>query len=167
MPIRWRARTQALKAGNTVVTGDDLYRALGDPVLDAAVREQLTRGVDALRASGATVVLLTSPSVDAGRRDGVSPPTPLPESDPARTDRWNQIVREVAASRDGVGVVDLHSFIDGRGEDDRRLRPDGIHLTWDTANEVAEWLGPEVARVAGQLRTTAPAATGGAGSTPP
>ncbi len=27
VPIRWRARTQALKAGNTVVNGDDLYRA--------------------------------------------------------------------------------------------------------------------------------------------
>jgi len=157
------------EVADTQIPGDEPFRSLGDPVLDTAVRGQLTGGVDALRASGATVVLLTGPYIEAGRREGAAPPAPLPESDPARTDRWNQIVREVAASRDGVGVVDLNAYVSRRGADDRRLRPDGIHFTWDTANEVAEWLGPEIARVGNELRSPATTSTssGGHARTPP
>ncbi|MEZ5144346.1 MAG: acyltransferase family protein [Acidimicrobiales bacterium] len=141
------------EVADTQLPGDDVYRSLGDPVLDDAVRRQLARGVDALLDAGAgKVLLLTSPYIDSNRRNGVSPPTPFPESDRARMDRWNQIVREVADERSRVGIVDLAAYQNGLPDEvDRRLRPDGVHLTWDTANEVATWLGPEIARVAGTL----------------
>jgi hypothetical protein len=45
-----------------------------------------------------------------------------------------------------VGVIDVASYLDGN-PDERRLRPDGVHLTQATATEVAAWLGPEIRAV--------------------
>jgi peptidoglycan/LPS O-acetylase OafA/YrhL len=137
------------EVADTTVPGDDVFRSLGDPVLDAEVRRQLTRGVDALLAGGSDVILLTSPSIEQKRSEGRPPPTPYAETDPARMRRFNEIVREVAASRERVAVVDYGAYIDGLSDaEDLRLRPDGVHLTWDTANEVADWLGPAVVQAA-------------------
>ncbi|MFN8035467.1 MAG: acyltransferase family protein [Acidimicrobiia bacterium] len=131
--------------------GDARFRAIGDPAVDAALVAKLGEAVDTLLANGARrVVLVTSPPIESGRVDGQSPPSPFPESDPARMARWNAIQREVAASRRHVGVVDLAAYLGGR-TDDHRLRPDGVHFTNDTALEITGWLGPRIARSARTL----------------
>jgi len=131
--------------------GESRWRVIGDPAVDAKLTTTLTEAVDTLFASGARkVVLVSSPVFDSGRVDGRSPPKPFPESDPSRIARWNAIEREVAATRPHVGVVDFAAYMATRG-DDRRLRPDGVHLTYDTAREMADWLAPEILRVARTL----------------
>ena len=111
----------------------------------------MTAAVDTLFASGACkVVLVTSPTFDSGAVDGRSPPKPFPESDPSRIARRNAHRSEVAATRPHVGVLDFAAYMATR-TDDRRLRPDGVHFTYDTAREIADWLAPEILRVARTL----------------
>jgi hypothetical protein len=64
--------------------------------------------------------------------------------------RFREMIAEVAAAHENVGVVDLASYVDGR-RDDHKLRPDGVHFTRDTTDTVAEWLGPEIERVMRRL----------------
>ncbi len=137
------------EVAETQVPGEKGYRVIGDQVLDDAIRAKLIEAVGVLRASGARVVLLTSPDIDTGRANGRSPKNKPPETDPKRMARFNQILREVAASRDGVTVIDLNGWIKAQGDADYRIRPDGVHYTWDGGGAVAEWLGAEMARSIG------------------
>jgi hypothetical protein len=90
-------------------------------------------------------VWLTTPPL-AFHRDDPEPPEEIdpPDAD-ERVDRLNQLIEEVAATRDGVGVVDLGGWFEAlpSGEDER-LRPDGVHTTFDSSSEVAGWLGPQI-----------------------
>jgi hypothetical protein len=88
------------------------------------------------------VAVLNPPDIEVGRVDGRSPPDPLPESDPARMDRFRSLLAEVVGGYDDVEVVDLAGWLDDR--DERALRPDGVHFTDTSALEVADWLGPEL-----------------------
>ncbi|MCB1004821.1 MAG: SGNH/GDSL hydrolase family protein, partial [Acidimicrobiales bacterium] len=128
---------------------------IDDPVLYDEMQRRLAETVDEITARGIAVVLVLSPPIEAGRVDGVSPSQAQPESDPARMALWNQLLEEIAASRPTVTTVDLAGYVASR-TDDARLRPDGIHFTDETALEVAEWLGPEVARVLAELGIQTP-----------
>lgn len=132
---------------DVTLPGTNTPTSFGDPAYDAAERAALAHGVDVLLEHSPAVLMLTSPYVERGRVDGRSPERQVAMSDPQRMDRWNAIIREVAARNPTrVGVVEYARYIAKRAADDARLRPDGIHLTWDTATEVATWLGPEVSR---------------------
>jgi hypothetical protein len=126
--------------------GDDTWRSPGDPAYDAFLRGELEAATDAFLAEGVPVVWLTTPYLDVGRLMQPPPAEPFPESDPARVDLLNETIRSVAASREGVSVVDLGAYLDGLPDaEDQRLRPDGVHLERDSAEEVAhDWLGREV-----------------------
>ena len=123
--------------------GDPVWRHLGDPVVDDAYRERFLVGVDDLLAGGAKrIVWLTSPVLHIGRGDVNL--ANLPENDPSRVRRYNELVREVAALRPEVTVLDYGALVDGWDDDtDAARRPDGIHLTDRAAAAlVEEWLGP-------------------------
>jgi hypothetical protein len=126
--------------------GEDVWRSPGDPLYDAFLRGELEEATDAFLAEGLRVVWLTTPYLDIGRRMQPPPAEPFPESDPARVDLLNDTIRAIAASRDGVAVVDLGAHLDALpAAEDERLRPDGVHLERDAAEEVAaDWLGPAV-----------------------
>src|SRR5690606_34015749 len=127
--------------------GDDTWRSPGDPVFDAHLRREIAAATDAFLREGLPVVWLTTPELDVGRHLRPRPPAPFPESDPARVAILNGMIREIAAAREGVAVVDLGAHIDALPEaEDVRLRPDGVHLERDAAEEVAAgWLGPAIA----------------------
>jgi lysophospholipase L1-like esterase len=145
----WDVRPHQLEPGGPfLVVGED-------PELDAALGRQLAEGVDVLLEEVPVVVLVASPDVTFGRVAGRDPGRASPDADPARMARFRALLDEVAASRDRVAVVDLHGHLAGR-DDDRRLRPDGVHFTEATAEEVAGWLGPELARLHDRLRPDAP-----------
>ena len=129
-----------------LLSGDDTWRSPGDPVYDAHLRSEIAAATDAFLAEGLPVVWLTTPYLDIGKLMQPPPPEPFPESDPARVDRLNSIIREVAAEREGVAVVDLGGYLDDLPDgEDERLRPDGVHLERDSAEEVAgEWLSAAI-----------------------
>lgn len=110
----------------------------------AAVQHDLLRtAVDALHERARTVVLLAHPDVGEGRLLGVPAGVEYAEYDPARAERWRQIVHAVAADRPDTVVVDLAAWIAAR-DDDLELRPDGVHFSTESAREVADWLATEL-----------------------
>jgi hypothetical protein len=126
---------------------DGPWLVLGrDPELDAVVEANLDRLVRGLLANVPIVELVLPPDIVSLREDGVDPPRADPASDPARMATLREMIAEVAAAHDNVGVVDLASYIADR-PDEHELRPDGVHFTRDTTKTVAEWLGPEIERV--------------------
>ncbi len=128
--------------------GDDRFRQLGDPVSDRYFLAELLSAIDALSSRGASVVLLTYPHVEAGQSQGFSG---LPESDPARIDRANELIREAAAQRPGVAtVVDFGGWLAEQpgGELDTAKRSDGVHFTDEFVPQIGAWLAPQVDAVA-------------------
>jgi peptidoglycan/LPS O-acetylase OafA/YrhL len=125
--------------------GDDEWRHIGDPVYDDYLRDELDAANQLLLDQGVTVVWLTAPHIEAGKNQEPPPSEPYPESDPARMDRLNAMIRELADAREGVVVVDLAAWVAGLppGEDER-LRPDGVHFDLERSVEVAQWLAPEL-----------------------
>ena len=140
--------------------GDDTWRAPGDPVYDAYLKEQVLRLIDELRGLGVQVAWVTNPRIELGAADSPPPAEPYPVNDPRRMERFNQLIVEAAAERPGTVVLDLAAHLRSLpgGEMDRRLRPDGVHFTLTTAPEVGAWLGPELLRaMADKVDLTAPA----------
>lgn len=128
---------------------------LGDPELDAATRSAIEAAVDALTSSGAVVVWLASPHIRVAPLDGQEHRSDGDASEPARIDRFNELVAEVARTRqDRMRIVDLGAYLRSRpnGEHDPAIRPDGVHFTQAGAAEVAAaWLGPEIVRAGREL----------------
>ncbi|MFZ4517584.1 MAG: acyltransferase family protein [Microthrixaceae bacterium] len=128
--------------------GDDRFRAVGDPVVDRYLLREWLGAVDALAARGATVLVATYPHFQAGLTQGF---TDLPESDPARVDRLNELLREVVAQRPGVAqLVDLQGWLASQpgGELDPAKRDDGLHFRDDYAATVGGWFGPQLVAAA-------------------
>lgn len=128
--------------------GDNTYRHIGDPLIDRYVLAEFLSAVDLLGSDGATVALALQPHVDSGRDQGFSD---LPESDPARMDRLNEIFREIAELRPGVvRLIDVQQWTADQpgGEMSPRVRPDGVHFSDDSSQALADWLGPQLVQIA-------------------
>jgi peptidoglycan/LPS O-acetylase OafA/YrhL len=111
-----------------------------DPAFDAYIAETLLADVDVLAGKGAMVVLATSPYVDV----------PTDDSD-AQVDCRNDTLREMAAQRPGVQVLDLNRFVaDLRRTTGDPTTRDLVHLNEPTARRVASWMLPEVAALVGR-----------------
>jgi lysophospholipase L1-like esterase len=136
-----------------LAAGEETWRHIGDPVFDARLRTAMARLTDLLGARGARVVWLTLPHVAIGSlEDGTRPSPPFPESDPARVDRFNELLEEVVAVHPGAVVVDFAGFLRAQpgGELDPALRPDGVHVTPEHGDEVAAWLAPQLLALVGR-----------------
>jgi hypothetical protein len=129
---------------------EDAWRAPGDPVYDDYLEQEMLAAVDLFLARGVTPIWLTSPRIDADRILQPRPPAADPASDPARMDRFNDILRSVQVLRPGLQVIDLAAWLRTRpgGELDPALRPDGVHLTLPSSRIVAAWLAPAIVRAA-------------------
>lgn len=123
--------------------GERVWRHLGDPVYDRAVRDEYLRATDVLASRGALVVWLTVPQYGHAIDDRIS--ADLRRShDTRRVDRLNEIIREVASLRPAtVRVVDLAAWVNPRIED-RTLRSDGSHFDFLEDNPVGKWLGGQL-----------------------
>ncbi|HLM65401.1 MAG TPA: acyltransferase family protein [Acidimicrobiales bacterium] len=137
--------------------GSDQWLHPGDEEYDGYLRSEIEKMTDLLLAHGVMVVWATAPHLDVGKLLAERPDGGFPESDPARVDRFNEIVRQVMDAREGAVVVDLQAYLAGLpgGEFDatyvdaegneQLLRPDGVHFEVESAIHVADdWLGPAV-----------------------
>lgn len=118
---------------------DGVWQHIGDSEYDAWLHDQMIEFAHTVASSGAHVVWLTSADIRLPHPDGSGP---YPEEDPARMDRYNAIITQVAAELDFVDVADLASFVQERpgGQFDEEFRPDGAHMHLETAPDVVEFL---------------------------
>jgi peptidoglycan/LPS O-acetylase OafA/YrhL/lysophospholipase L1-like esterase len=120
------------------------FLAIGrDAEYEALLRTNLEAAIDVLLEDSKLVVLLAHPDIGQGRLDTVPAGTSYPEYDPARAERWREILRETAAANPSVVVVDLAGWVDAY-PDGRWLRVDGVHFTYESTRVVADWLAPEL-----------------------
>jgi peptidoglycan/LPS O-acetylase OafA/YrhL len=140
------------EVGDRKLPDDEQWRHVGDPVLDAYLRQEMLGAVDLLAARGTRVIWLTSPDIELRQTHTGRPPNPpYPGSDPARMARFNELVSELPTLRPGlVRVVDLAAYMRARpnGPLDPDYRPDGTHLSGEGGLKLArEWLADELMRV--------------------
>lgn len=127
--------------------GSTEWQAPGDPEFDAYLERELAAATDLFIQHGLVAVWVLSPRIDVGRNEEPPPPEPYPESDPARMDALNDIIRRVADERRGAVTVDLPAYLRRLpgGEMDPGLRPDGVHFDVAAAYEIArDWLGQAI-----------------------
>lgn len=124
------------------------WQHLGERPADRFALAEMLRAIDLLGSDGARVVLVTSAHVRHGAAQGFSN---LRESDPARIDRFNQLLREAAKRRRGVAtVVDFGEWVASQpgGEFSEAFRSDGVHYDASFGPAIGEWLGPRLVDVA-------------------
>ncbi|HEX4902816.1 MAG TPA: acyltransferase family protein, partial [Acidimicrobiales bacterium] len=136
--------TGALDALPWSLPGVEGRREITDPVVERRVREELDAVNDLMARPGALLVWLTLPG-------------PVRESaNTERVRRLNELIRESAAGRDGVEVVDVGAHIDRWPTDlDEGRRRDGVHLDEGPARDLADdFLGPRLLALSGGVITS-------------
>ena len=142
---RWERHAEAMQAdvvvyyvANAGGLGEqwleDAWRTDCDPVFDTLLEQEVGRDVDALTATGATVVLATSPDVAV-----------LMAESNDQTACRNETYRRVVADHPGTLMIDLHGFVRQLelppGE---AVMQDFVHLSGPAAERVAAWMLPAV-----------------------
>ncbi|HEY4375958.1 MAG TPA: acyltransferase family protein, partial [Acidimicrobiales bacterium] len=153
-PVRWPAMLRGAKVDLAVLfasewdltphqlPGTTTWVYPGTPGYDAVLRRDLGQATDDLLATGTPVVWVTRAITHPGW-GFVAPP---PDQD-ARNARFNQIIRQLAASRPDVHVIDLATYLADRPDkplETSKLRPDGVHFSPAAARSLADWLGPQL-----------------------
>jgi hypothetical protein len=105
----------------------------------------MQQDVDELSQTGARVLWFDLPYEQRDPRTGNGAPV-LPSSDPARIDRYNQLLGDLEATRP-VSILRWSTYFDALSvEDDLALREsDGIHLKNESTQMVLDkWLWDEI-----------------------
>ena len=124
---------------------DGVWQSILDTPLANAVALGLDRAIEIAGFTGAPVVLLTAPYFQSGEApDG----SPRPENDPARVNRFNQLLLEAAGRHPGTHVVDLGRYTNPNGHyassvEGVRMRKDGVHYT----AAACAWFAPGLAQL--------------------
>jgi len=142
---------------------DGRWQHIGQPSFDAYLAGQLDRALTITQSGGGVVVLCTAPYYPGLERPQGGT---WPENDPARVDRFNQLLREAAGRHPGVILFDLNALVSPVGHfasviDGVAVRSsDGIHFSPEGAAFVAPRLLPEI--VAAVRRPETPGVGSGA-----
>jgi len=126
---------------------------LGDPAFDSYLAGELDTAVATLSSEGARVILFTAPYY---RKTELPDGSTSVADDPARIDRFNELIREAAARHPHVAwVVDANAILCPGGRYiqkingvDVRFPGDGIHITEPGDKLVARVALPLVRRLA-------------------
>jgi hypothetical protein len=126
--------------------GSAAWQHLGEPAYDALARRELETFAAMLERSGTRTIWLTTPVMRFGVIDGVPPLHDFPESDPARAERWNELIADTVAHHPTIHLVDLRAWLRSQVTDelDPSARPDGIHFDDHFLRLEARWLAPQV-----------------------
>jgi len=129
---------------------DRLYEGRWTNILDpgyrAYVRRELETGIRIARAEGAKVVLLTAPRFRRPERPGGGQ---WPENDPARVDRFNDLLRQLVTVDPTLTLIDLGArtspgatYVDV--VDGVAVRSDGVHYSRAGVEWIGPWLLPQL-----------------------
>jgi len=146
---RDRPKVVAIQVGRHEVL-DRLYEGrwtnILDPVYRAYVRRELETGIRIAGSEGAKVVLLTAPRFRRPDRPGGGQ---WPENDPARVDRFNDLLRELATVDRTLVLIDLGArtspgatYVDV--VDGVAVRSDGVHYSRAGVEWIGSWLLPQL-----------------------
>lgn len=113
------------------------------------VRRELNDAVAIAGNGDRQVVLLTSPYFQSAAGG--------PEDDPARVQRFNQLLVDVAAGNDHVHIADLGGRASPDGAyadvvDGIRIRKDGVHYSAAGASWAVKWLLPRLAPLVAEVQ---------------
>ncbi len=122
---------------------DGRWQHIGEPGYDAWLRTSMASFAAQFSDAGSRVLWMTHPHVD--------PPNPpeierFAEEDPARMDRYNQLIAELAAASPHIDSADLASFVINRpgGEFGSTFRPDGSHMLLTEAPDVVAFVAEAI-----------------------
>ncbi len=122
------------------------WRTFGDRGYERWLRHRIAELATMLTRPGVPVLWLTFPHVRS--HDPADPTRPwqdLPINDPAKVDRLNALIRQVAAHHPGITVVDLAGWLQTwPGQSFRPDDRDGVHFSFAAADRVDTWLIPQV-----------------------
>jgi peptidoglycan/LPS O-acetylase OafA/YrhL len=118
---------------------------IGNPEYDQFLAGELNHLIDLVSGNGRKVLWANSPYWDPvpGSVIFMGQP-PYAEADPARADAYNSLLAAVVGSRPEAELLDVTSWMRSQpgGEFDAALRPDGVHFSEASTDQVAGWLGP-------------------------
>jgi peptidoglycan/LPS O-acetylase OafA/YrhL len=133
---------------------DGRWRQLGDPRYDRWLERRMAEVAGEFETSGVPVLWLTFPHI---RMKDVHDPTrawqDIEINDPARVDRFNQLLRQAVAGYPHIRVVDLAAWLETWP--DQSFRPedrDGVHFSFAASDRVDAWLIPQVLGAIGPTR---------------
>ncbi len=122
------------------LSGSNEWQHIGQPNYDALAAAEYRLATEALAAKGARVLWLLGPHLNR---------PVVPQNDPVRIDRLNEIVSAAVADLAQVSMVDFPAWLGPVGADrEERLRDDGVHLSAAGLDEVVPWLVGDVLRSA-------------------
>lgn len=127
-----------------ILPGQKKWSHLGEPDVDDYLLREALAQIDLLASDGAKVILLTQHHMEIGTNKGF---VGLPESQPERIDRYNQILGSLHELRpDTTAVIDVAGWVASQpgGELDAEKLKDGLHYFDEYYAVIADWLGPEV-----------------------
>ena len=124
---------------------------IGSPDYDQFLAGEMNHLIDLLAGDGRTVLWANSPHWDPvpGSVIFMGQP-PYVEADPARADAYNTLLSGVVGARPDVEILDIAGWMQSQpsGEFDPALRPDGVHFSEASTDQVAAWLGPTLLSLA-------------------
>jgi peptidoglycan/LPS O-acetylase OafA/YrhL len=125
----------------------DTWVHVGQPEMDLRILADVAAFTDLHTSRGASVLWLLHPPVLPSVMAQI--PSGLPEEDPVRMARLNELVRQVVAEQPRAATFDLPAYQATSGQDPMARRPDGFHWSNDGADVEAAWLGPLLVEMAG------------------
>ena len=134
---------------NRVLPGTSSWSHIGEPDYDTWLRREMEAFVDVVAATDAEVIWFTSPSVNPPYIAGETGIPPFDEARSERTERYNELIRDVAESDARVTFADFAAEVRAHpgGEFEPRMRPDGAHIDLKYAPELVEWIDATIRAV--------------------
>lgn len=126
------------------LTPDGPWQRPGEPAYDKFLSSEYDKLVDLLSTANAPILWLDNPPVREGQNLANGEILNDPANDPARMDHLNLLLRQLAARRPNVHVIEYAKFFwtwPG-GPFDPKVREDGLHVDYDGREIVGSWLGP-------------------------
>ncbi len=102
--------------------GSDEWQHIGQPGYDEWLLDQMRSFGETMASSGARVVWFSNPDIDPQYQAGETGTPPFVEADPARMDRYNELIRQVADENPSIEFADFAAAVQAHPADSSSRR---------------------------------------------